>query len=340
MKEQLQKIKSELIQDLDQCQDLNALGSLRSKYLGKSSQIATLMKTLKDIPVDQKPVIGSLIHQTKQELDEYITNKEADLKAIILNQKLQSEKIDVTIEKPFKEKGSIHPINLELQRLEKILTGMGFSQINGPEIDYDTYNFELVNVPKDHPARDMQDSLFITKDILLRTQTSNAQPRAMQNIKPPFKVFCAGRVFRKDEIDATHTPAFYQVEGIYIDKKVSMADLKSTITEILKEYLGEGTKTSFRSSYFPFTEPSVEVDAVCNICNGKGCPACKFVGGYEILGAGMIHPKVLEMNGIDSKKYSGYAFGFGFDRFPKMKYKIPYAKYMFEHDVRFLRQFK
>lgn len=340
MKEQLQKIKSELIQDLDQCQDLNELGALRSKYLGKNSDITSLMKTLKDISADQKPIIGSLIHQTKQELDTLITEKEEYLKNIILNQKLQSEKIDVTIEKPFKEKGSIHPINLELQRLEKILTGMGFSQINGPEIDYDTYNFELVNVPKDHPARDMQDSLFITKDILLRTQTSNAQPRAMQTIKPPFKVFCAGRVFRKDEIDATHTPAFYQVEGIYIDKKVSMADLKSTITEILKEYLGEGTKTSFRSSYFPFTEPSVEVDAVCNICNGKGCPACKFVGGYEILGAGMIHPKVLEMNGIDSKKYSGYAFGFGFDRFPKMRYKIPYAKYMFEHDVRFLRQFK
>ena len=340
MKESLQKIEQALQQELASCATTSDLLTLRGKYLGKNAEISTLMKSMKDVPAEQRPAMGALIHQTKQALELMLNQAELALKQKELNEKLAKETIDVTIEKPYKEKGSIHPINLELMRLEKILTGMGFSQIDGPEMDYDTYNFELVNVPQDHPARDMQDSLFITKDILLRTQTSNAQPRAMQNIKPPFKVFCAGRVFRKDEIDATHTPAFYQVEGIYIDKKVSMADLKSTITEILKEYLGEGTKTRFRASYFPFTEPSVEVDAVCNVCNGKGCPACKYAGGYEILGAGMIHPKVLELNGINSNEYSGYAFGFGFDRFPKMRFKIPYAKYMFEHDVRFLKQFK
>ena len=207
-------------------------------------------------------------------------------------------------------------------------------------MEYDKYNFELLNIPKNHPARDMQDTLYITNSILLRSQTSNTQPRAMEKLKPPFKVFSVGRVFRRDEIDATHTPAFYQLEGLYIDEKVSMADLKHTLTEILRALLGDDVNIRFRSSYFPFTEPSVEVDITCTLCGGKGCDACKHVGGFEILGAGMVHPKVLELNGIDSEKYTGYAFGFGFDRIPKSRYKIPYSKLMYEHDIRFLKSFR
>lgn len=319
---------------------IKQLGILESTYLGKNSSLNELTKQMKNLSADEKPIVGKMINDMRNQVEVLSNILDSAFEKQFINEKLKSEKIDVTLDKPAREKGSLHPISIDLIRMAEILTGLGFSQIDGPEMELDKYNFELVNVPKDHPARDMQDTYYITNDILLRTQTSNTQPRAMQVIKPPFKVFSAGRVFRKDEIDATHTPAFYQVEGIYIDEKVSMADLKNTIELVLRKYLGENVKTRFRASFFPFTEPSVEVDATCNICNGKGCSACKNTGCYEILGAGMIHPHVLELNGIDSFKYSGYAFGFGFDRFPKMRYKIPFARMMFEHDVRFLKQFK
>ncbi len=340
MKEKIEHILNDLQEDLKSVESSADCQNLRVKNLGKSGVITDLMKEMRNLPNEEKPAFGALVNVAKNKAEEMICLVEKDLKDRELTARLLAEKIDVTLDKPAREKGSLHPISLDLMRMSNILTGLGFSQIDGPEIELDKYNFELVNIPKDHPSRDMQDTYFITNEILLRTQTSNTQPRAMEKIQPPFKVFTMGRVFRKDEIDATHTPAFYQVEGIYIDEKVSMADLKNTIELILNEYLGKGTKTRFRASFFPFTEPSVEVDAECNICKGKGCASCKNVGGYEILGAGMIHPKVLELNGIDSTKYSGFAFGFGFDRFPKMRYKIPFPRLMFEHDVRFLKQFK
>ena len=314
--------------------------ALRVEILGKSGKITELFRFMREVPPEEKGKVGAMLNNAKVEAEKLISTKETFLADAELNEKLMKEKIDVTLDLNAEDVGALHPVTIDFIKMCEILTGMGFSQIDGPEIEWDKYNFELLNIPKDHPSRDMQDSLFITKDILMRTQTSNTQPRAMEKIKPPFKVFSFGRVFRKDEIDATHTPAFHQLEGIYIDKKVSLADLKHDLSLILKKYLGESTKTKFRASFFPFTEPSVEVDAECNVCKGKGCAACKGAGQYEILGAGMIHPRVLELNGIDPNEYSGYAFGFGFDRFPKMRYKIPNAKVMFENDVRFIKQFK
>ena len=340
MKDKIEEILKYVKSAIETVQTSAEAQALRVEILGKNGKLTELFRFMKQVPAEERQAMGQLLNNAKNEADMIISAKETFLSDSELNEKLMKEKIDVTLDLNEDEIGALHPVTLDFMRIAEILTGMGFSQIDGPEIEYDKYNFELVNVPKDHPSRDMQDSLYITPEILMRTQTSNTQPRAMENIRPPFKVFTFGRVFRKDDIDATHTPAFYQLEGIYVDKKVSLADLKHDLTLILKKYLGESTKTKFRASYFPFTEPSVEVDAECNICKGKGCPACNGAGQYEILGAGMIHPHVLEMNGIDPNIYSGYAFGFGFDRFPKMRYKIPNAKVMFENDIRFLKQFK
>ena len=340
MQERISKIEKEVKEKLEQVKTSAECQALRVEFLGKSGKVTELFRFMKEVPVDQKQAVGKLLNDCKVKIEADISAKEVMLADSELEAKLMNEKIDVTLDLNTDEIGALHPVTIDFMRMGEILTGMGFSQIDGPEIELDKYNFELVNVPKDHPSRDMQDRLYITPEILLRTQTSNTQPRAMEHIKPPFKVFSFGRVFRKDEIDATHTPAFHQLEGIYIDKKVSLADLKHDLTLILQKYLGESTKTKFRASFFPFTEPSVEVDAECNVCKGKGCAACKGAGQYEILGAGMIHPHVLELNGIDPNEYSGYAFGFGFDRFPKMRYKIPNAKVMFENDMRFIQQFK
>ena len=340
MQNRINEILSYTKQKLEEVKTSAEAQALRVEILGKSCKITELFRYMKEVPAEQKGAMGQLLNSAKVDAEKMIGAKETLLADAELNEKLMKEKIDVTLDLNAEEVGALHPVTIDFIKMGEILTGMGFSQIDGPEIEWDKYNFELLNIPKDHPSRDMQDSLFITKDILMRTQTSNTQPRAMEKIKPPFKVFSFGRVFRKDEIDATHTPAFHQLEGIYIDKKVSLADLKHDLSLILKKYLGESTKTKFRASFFPFTEPSVEVDAECNVCKGKGCAACKGAGQYEILGAGMIHPHVLELNGIDPNEYSGYAFGFGFDRFPKMRYKIPNAKVMFENDVRFIRQFK
>ncbi len=340
MQEKIDSLLKEIEEKVTAIQTSAECQNLKVEYLGKSGKITELFRYMKEVPNDQKQTIGQILNSAKVKAESLINEKDQILSNLELNEKLMKEKVDVTLDIDSDEIGALHPVTIDFIRMANILTGMGFSQIDGPEIELDKYNFELVNVPKDHPSRDMQDSLYITDEILMRTQTSNTQPRAMERIKPPFKVFSFGRVFRKDEIDATHTPAFHQLEGIYIDKKVSLADLKHDLSTMLKKYLGESTKTKFRASFFPFTEPSVEVDAECNVCHGKGCPACKGAGQYEILGAGMIHPHVLEMNGIDPNEYSGYAFGLGFDRFPKMRYKIPNAKVMFENDVRFIRNFK
>ncbi len=340
MKQKIEEILNHVKAKLAEIKTKLECQNLRVEILGKSGKITELFKHLKEVPAEQKSEVGQLLNNAKQTADGIISEKETALAERELQEKLMKEKIDVTLDLGAEEIGALHPVTLDFMRMCDILTGMGFSQIDGPEIELDKYNFELVNVPKEHPSRDMQDSLYITNDILLRTQTSNTQPRAMEKIKPPFKVFSFGRVFRKDELDATHTPAFHQLEGIYIDKKVSLATLKHDLSLILKKYLGDATKIKFRASYFPFTEPSVEVDAECNVCKGKGCAACNGNGQYEILGAGMIHPHVLELNGIDPNEYSGYAFGFGFDRFPKIRYKIPNAKVMFSNDVRFIKQFK
>ena len=340
MEEVIQNLTKELEEKITKVATINEVQELKNEFIGKNGKITELNKGMRDVSPEDRPKIGALIHSAKVFAEEKITEIEKNLEAKALSEKLLKEDIDVTLDKKHRERGAYHPFSLEAKRLGEILTGMGFSQIDGPEIDYDKFNFELLNVPKDHPARDMQDTYYITNEILLRTQTSNTQPRAMQNLKPPFKVFSYGMVFRKDDIDATHTASFNQLEGIYIDENVGLADLKIMLEKLIKEYYGDKAKIRFRSSFFPFTEPSVEVDMVCSNCGGKGCEACKGVGGFEILGAGMVHPNVLEANGIDSKKYSGYAFGLGFDRFVKDKYKVPFSPLFYENDIRFLKQFK
>ncbi|MDR0850416.1 MAG: phenylalanine--tRNA ligase subunit alpha [Christensenellaceae bacterium] len=340
MKQNLEHILNELKASLSKVATSAECQNLKVKVLGKSGSLTEILKNLKDVPSAERPVLGSLINTAKTQAEEWITEKETSLKKQETQVKLMSEKVDVTLSKRGRERGNLHPLSLDLIKLCNVMKGLGFSQIDGPEIDLDKFNFELVNLPKDHPARDMQDTFYITENILLRTQTSNAQPRAMQNIKLPFKAFCPGRCFRRDEYDATHTPSFFQFEGIYIDEKVSMVDLKATLDAVARQIMGEDVKIKLRGSYFPFTEPSVEGDIVCSVCMGKGCSACKNTGGFELFGAGMIHPKVLEMNGIDSKKYSGFAFGFGFDRVVKNHYKIPYSRLMYENDIRFLKQFR
>lgn len=340
MEEKIKQIKLEIENKLSKDLTLSEIQEIKNDYFGKNGKITELNKGMRDVSSEDRPKIGALIHDVKVFAESILAEKQQKLENDELNAKLLSESIDVSVDKKCKERGVYHPFTLEEKRLSEILTGMGFSQIDGPEIDLDLYNFELLNVPKDHPARDMQDTYYLSKEILLRTQTSNTQPRAMQNIKPPFKVFSCGMVFRKDDIDATHTASFNQLEGIYIDENVGLADLKKMLENLIKEYYGDKAKIRFRSSFFPFTEPSVEVDMVCSNCGGKGCEACKGVGGFEILGAGMVHPNVLEANGIDSKKYSGYAFGLGFDRFVKDKYKVPFSPLFYENDVRFLKQFK
>ena len=340
MEEKISKITNDLEERLAGVKTLDDIQALKNEFVGKNGVITDLNKGMRDVAPEDRPKVGALIHSVRTLAEERIAEIEKKLEADALSEKLLQEDIDVSLDKKHKERGVYHPFTLEEKRLGEILTGMGFTQIDGPEIDFDKFNFELLNVPKDHPARDMQDTYYITNEILLRTQTSNTQPRAMQNLKPPFKVFSCGMVFRKDDIDATHTASFNQLEGLYVDEKVGLADLKSMLENLIREYYGDKAKIRFRSSFFPFTEPSVEVDMVCSNCGGKGCEACKGVGGFEILGAGMVHPNVLEANGIDSKKYSGYAFGLGFDRFVKDKYKVPFSPLFYENDVRFLKQFK
>lgn len=342
MENKLKQILGDIKTELASANTSADCQAIRVKNIGKSGLITDLLKELRNVPGDQRASMGALINSTKSEAETLIFSKEQELKNAELLKKLSKEKIDVTLDKTTHERGVIHPINMELEKFASILTGMGFTQIRVPEIDWDKYNFELLNVPKDHPSRDMQDSYFITSDILLRTQTTNFQGYAFEKFTPPMKIFNYGMVFRKDDIDATHTAAFHQIDAFYVDEKknVNLADLKNMLSVAIKQYLGDGVQISFRPSFFPFTEPSLEVDAVCPACGGKGCADCKFVGGYEILGAGLIHPNVLKMNGLDPEKYSGYAFGLGFDRYPKMKYKIPFPQLMYDNDIRFLEEFK
>lgn len=340
MEQQLSQILNEAKARINEAADTKACNEVRVKFFGKSSALTELKKSLKDVPAEERPQAGARINEVYDEIDKLLNKKQNDFKKQELDEKLLKEKVDVTLKIKKQEAGNLHPLTLGVMKFGEILTGMGFSEITGPEIEWDKYNFELLNIPASHPARDMQDTFYITDSILLRTQTSNTQPRAMETLKPPFKVFSAGRVFRRDEFDTTHSPSFYQVEGLYIDKNVNMADLKNTLTVILKKLLGEDTQIKFRASYFPFTEPSVEVDVVCNICKGKGCPSCKNAGCFELLGAGLVHPKVLEANGIDSKIYSGFAFGIGIERVIKSGFKIPDTRLLYENDIRFLKQFK
>ena len=337
--EELEELKRQAILELEKASDLKEVNEIKVKIFGKNGQITMLSKGMKDIAPEQRPQIGALINAARELLNQKISVKEQSLQQKELECKLAQEKVDIT--EPGKDivLGALHPINDVIDKLTDICVDMGFSVVEGPEIESDYYNFEAMNIPKNHPSRDMQDTFFITEDILLRSQTSAVQAREMESRKPPFKIVCPGKTYRNDS-DATHSPIFHQLEGLVVDENVSMADLKSMLTILMKRLYGEDTAIRFRPSFFPFTEPSIEVDVSCPNCHGKGCSTCKGSGMLELLGAGIVNPKVLEISGIDSKKYKGFAFGFGLDRTAMILDGISNIKSLYKNDIRFLDQFK
>ncbi len=339
MKTQLETIKTQAKAELENAQNGTEIEALRVKYLGKKGELTAILKQMGGLSPEERPIMGQLVNQAKAELESLIAEKTELMKKAALEQKLKDETIDITL--PAKEisKGKLHPLNTVLDDMINIFTSMGFDVVDGPEVETDHYNFECLNVPQDHPARDMQDTFYLAENLLLRTQTSAAQIRTMENRKPPIRVICPGRVFRADEVDATHSPVFHQIEGLVVDKGVTMCDLKGVLEEFAHEIYGKDTAVKFRPSFFPFTEPSVEVDVTCSECGGKGCRVCKGSGWIEILGAGMVHPNVLKSCGIDPEEYSGFAFGIGLDRLTTTRYKISDIRLLFENDKRFLEQF-
>ena len=311
----------------------------RIKYLGKKGELTAILKQMGKLSAEERPVIGQLANEIRAELDKKITDKTKELKEAALNEKLKNEAIDVTMPGESVELGHIHPLTAVLNELKDIFIGMGFNIAEGPEVEKDYYNFEALNIPKDHPARDTQDTFYIDENIVLRTQTSPVQIRVMENTEPPIRIIAPGRVYRSDAVDATHSPLFHQVEGLVVDKGINMADLKGTLEAFAKRLYGEETKIRLRPHHFPFTEPSCEIDVSCFKCGGKGCPMCKGEGWIEILGGGMVHPKVLKNGGIDPEVYSGFAFGVGLERLTMFKYNIDDMRLLYENDLRFLSQF-
>ena len=337
--DELETIKKQAILDLNKAADLKEINEIKVRIFGKAGQITMLSKGMKDLTPEQRPQIGALINAARELLGQKILDKEHELQQKELEYKLSQEKVDITEPGKDVKLGALHPINDVIDKLTDICVDMGFSVVEGPEIESDYYNFEAMNIPKNHPSRDMQDTFFITEDILLRSQTSAVQAREMEKRKPPFKIVCPGKTYRNDS-DATHSPIFHQLEGLVVDENVSMADLKSMLTILMKRLYGEDTAIRFRPSFFPFTEPSIEVDVSCPNCHGKGCSTCKGTGMLELLGAGIVNPKVLEISGIDSKKYKGFAFGFGLDRTAMILDGINNIKSLYKNDIRFLDQFK
>lgn len=313
--------------------------NLRVQYLGKKGELTAILKQMGSLSAEERPKMGALVNETKQELEELISIKRKELKDKAQDEKLKAETIDITMPAKEVKPGKLHPLNTVLDDMINIFQSMGFDVVDGPEVETDYYNFQCLNVPEDHPARDMQDTFYLAENLLLRTQTSAAQIRTMENRKPPIRVICPGRVFRADEVDATHSPVFHQIEGLVVDKGITMCDLKGVLEQFAHEIYGSDTKVKFRPSFFPFTEPSVEVDVTCSECGGKGCRVCKGDGWIEILGAGMVHPNVLRSCGIDPDEYSGFAFGIGLDRLTTTRYKISDIRLLFENDKRFLDQF-
>ena len=339
MKEKINELYKSAVEAISSIKDGRALDEVKVKFLGKSGKVTELLKGMRDVPAEDRPKVGQLVNELRSKIENLIGEKEAERKKIERECALKEETIDVTMPGKEREFGSLHPINLIRNELIDCFTGMGFEIYEGPEIEEDEYNFRLLNIPADHPARDMQDTLYITDNILLRTQTSSGQARVMLNKKPPLKIISPGKVYRADD-DATHSPMFHQMEGLVVDKDINLCDLKGTLEAFLKKLFKDDLQTRLRPSYFPFTEPSVEVDVSCFECKGKGCRLCKGTGWIEVLGAGMVNRKVLENCGIDPDVYSGFAFGVGLERLAMLKYGIPDIRYFFDNDIRFLKQFK
>lgn len=339
IKEIIDHIVEQGLADIALAQYSSELNNLRVKYLGKSGEVTALLKQLKDVPKEEKPAVGKLINDVRIKMEEALYKAETEVRERERLNREAQEALDVTLSIPDAEQGALHPLTIVKNEILDIFCGMGFSVADGPEIEYAKYNFELLNIPSDHPARDFADSFYINPEILLRTQTSCVQARTMETQKPPIRIVCPGKVYRPDD-DATHSPMFQQMEGLVIDKHVTLADLKGILEEFAKKFFNSSTKVRFRPSYFPFTEPSVEVDLSCAMCGGKGCRLCKGTGWIEILGAGVVNPAVLEMCGIDPHEYSGLAFGLGIERVTMIKYAIPDMRLLFDNDVRYSKQFK
>ena len=339
MKQQLEAIKNTAVAAIGECDTPAQIDEIRVKYLGKKGELTALLKQMGQLDPAERPVMGQLVNEAKAQLEALIGERTAVIKKNETALKLKEETIDITMPGKVAKTGKLHPLNTVLNDMIDIFQSMGFDVVDGPEVETDHYNFEALNVPADHPARDMQDTFYLGENLLLRTQTSAAQIRTMENRKPPIRIICPGRVFRADEVDATHSPVFHQIEGLVVDKGVTMCDLKGVLEQFAHEIYGKDTKVKFRPSFFPFTEPSVEVDVSCSECGGKGCRVCKGSGWIEILGAGMVHPKVLSACGIDPEVYSGFAFGIGLDRLTTTRYKISDIRLLFENDKRFLDQF-
>ena len=341
MKEKLQSIREMAAEAMAACADYRELDAIRVKYLGKKGEVTALMKNMRSLSPEERPAFGQMVNDLRSAIEAGLAENKERLEAIALERKLKSETLDVTMPGTEIPIGKKHPINLVLDEVKDIFIGMGFSVAEGPDVESDYYNFEALNIPKDHPARDTQDTFYVSDNVVLRTQTSPIQIRTMENKKPPIRIIAPGRVFRSDDVDATHSPLFHQIEGLVIDKGIRMSDLKGILEMFAKKLYGEETVVRFRPHHFPFTEPSAEMDYQCFQCHGKdpNCSVCHGEGWIEILGCGMVHPKVLEVCGIDPDEYSGYAFGIGLERLVMGRFKITDIRNFYENDVRFLHQF-
>jgi len=339
MREQLEAIRREALESFSAAADETALESLRVRFLGKSGSLTSLLKQTGSLPAAERPAFGALANETRIALEDALAKRRDALHAAGAARRLESETLDVTLPGLPRAFGRKHPMNIVLDELVELFVGMGFSVAEGPEVETVYNNFDALNSPENHPSRDPQDTFYFNDNVLLRTQTSTVQVRTMAGMQPPIRIVSPGRCYRKDEVDATHSPMFHQIEGLVIDRGINMGDLKGTLDAALRGLLGKDTKLRFRPHYFPFTEPSAEVDVSCFMCGGKGCSVCKQEGWIELLGAGMVHPRVLEMGGIDPEVYSGFAFGMGLDRLAMLRFAIADMRLLFEGDVRFLRQF-
>ncbi len=339
MKEQLEQIKKIALAQLSQVTDKAELENIRVKYLGKKGELTAILRGTGKLSAEERPVVGKIANEVREEIESAIDTKVVAIRSAEKTEKLNSEVIDISMPGKKQTMGKKHPLSLTLDQVNDIFLSMGFSIEEGPEVEFDHYNFEALNIPKDHPARGEQDTFYINDNIVLRTQTSPIQIRTMENQKPPIKMIAPGKVYRSDAVDATHSPIFYQIEGLVVAENITFGDLKGTLEMFIQKMFGDDMKVKFRPHHFPFTEPSAEMDATCFVCGGKGCKVCKGSGWIEIVGCGMVHPQVLRNCGIDPEKYSGFAFGFGLDRIVMLKYGIEDIRLLYESDMRFLNQF-
>lgn len=339
MKEKLESIKTQALVKIEESKSLEHLNEVKTAILGKKGELTAVLKGMKDVAVGDRPQVGQMVNDVRVELEELLEKAMKKLEQEKMELQLKIEVIDVTLPAKKSLVGHRHPNTIAMEEVERIFVGMGYEVVEGPEVELDYYNFEALNIPADHPAKDEQDTFYISGDILLRTQTSGTQVHEMEKGQLPIRMIAPGRVFRSDEVDATHSPSFHQIEGLVIDKHITFADLKGTLAEFAKELFGEETQVKFRPHHFNFTEPSAEVDVTCFKCGGLGCRFCKGTGWIEILGCGMVHPNVLKMSGIDPEEYSGFAFGMGLERIALLKYEIDDMRLLYENDIRFLKQF-